>query len=431
MRRLFGTSGVRMRVADFPPQFPERLAYALAESIDGTAVAVGRDTRATGFTLEASFVEGLTAAGKDAIELGIVPTPTVGVAAADAGTGVMVTASHNPPDYNGFKLWGRLGAYTPEQEEAIETRYFSETHPKTDGMGRTCDRGEEYLKRHQERILDIVGSVDREIRVLLDCAGGAGSTLTPAVLSAMGCQVTAVNDNRDGVFPHPLEPTEENVADTCSLVREGDYDIGFVHDGDADRTAAIDRHGTLVDWDSFLATLAYGKDTVVTTVDASMRIDDVCGKVVRTAVGDVAVARGIRDYDADFGGEPSGTYIFPDVHPYPDGVATAAKVATMVADGSFYDILESIPSYPTKRVKIPCEDAEKSAIMARLPDVVEDDYTTVDGIRVSREQGWVLIRPSGTECYLRITAEAESEKALEELVSQGNAWIDAARKLAG
>jgi phosphoglucosamine mutase len=419
MGKLFGTSGIRREVSELPPGFAIRLGQALGTVTEFDTVAVGRDTRKSGPLLESAFISGVLSTGRSVVEVGVVATPTVGVATTEYGVGVMVTASHNPADWNGFKFWGRHGAFRPGEEEGVEDALDSGVF-KTGAGG---ERKEDYVGRHVELILDRVGGVDRNVKVLLDCGGGSGSSITPKLLEAMGCTVTVINDNTDGVFPHPLEPTEKNLEETCRLVKKGGYDIALAHDGDADRTAAIDSQGRLIEWDSYLTALAYGLDTVVTTVDASMRIEEVCKKVVRVPVGDVAVAEGIRQHDADFGGEPSGTYIFPDVHIYPDGVATAAKTVKLVSEGRFYEILLEIPTYPVQRVKIPCPDGVKDKIMKTLENVVTSEYSTTDGIRIQEEDAWMLIRPSGTEPYMRITAEARDRDKLEEIVGRGRGWL--------
>jgi phosphoglucosamine mutase len=169
--------------------------------------------------------------------------------------------------------------------------------------------------------------------------------------------------------------------------------------------------------------LAYGLKTVVTTVDASMRIEDVCKKVFRTPVGDVAVAEGIRRHNADFGGEPSGTFIFPDVHIFPDGVSCIAKAVKLASEGEFYERLEKIKSYPMERLKIPCENAKKESAMKKLKKLVDKKYSNLDGIRIARENSWVLIRPSGTEPYMRITAEGRDEVSLQDIVTEAQGWV--------
>lgn len=428
-KKLFGTSGVRKLVEELTPEFNLKLGAALGSYTNDKEVALGRDTRNSSEALQYSFSLGLMYTGHNPIDLGVVPTPTVGVAALDYGTGVMITASHNPPEYNGFKFWSKDGAYNPQQEKTVEEIFHCGKfrHVSWDRIGRLGRKENVYIEKHRNLILDYVDSVEKKIKVLIDCAGGAGSALTPMLLEEMGCEVKAINTNQDGVFPHLLEPTKENLKETLKTVRESNVDIGLVHDGDADRTAAVGRDGSLIDWDDLLAVLSYGKKKVVTTVDASMRVEDVCSKVIRTPVGDVAVSNAIYSEKADFGGEPCGAFIFPKVHLFPDGPLTAAVIAKMVSEGRFYETLRKIKHYPTERVKIPCDEKDKARIMSGVKKIVEHgnfkEVSFIDGVRVSTDDGWALIRPSGTEAYMRITAEGKNQKSLEKLVSEGRKWI--------
>jgi len=422
MSRLFGTSGIRKILSEIPPEFCVNLGKALGSYTKDKVVAIGRDTRSSGPLVESSFISGVLSTGKDVVELGVVPTPTVGVATSEYGTGIMVTASHNPPEYNGFKFWGKSGALRPSEEEKVEKIFF-EKNFKEGGSGSL--QSKDYIEKHIDLILNTVGRADG-VKVLIDCAGGAGSTITPTLLDRMGCVVTTINDNVDGVFPRDLEPTAENMIQTCEVVRKGDFDIAFAHDGDADRTCAIDGNGILVEWDSFLSVLAFDLDTVVTTVDASMRIDDVAKNVVRTRVGDVWVAEEIRKNNADFGGEPSGTFIFPDIHIYPDGIAAAAKAASLVGSGLFYQRLSEIKSYPMTRLKIPCENEKKETTLTKLKEIIDEEYSEVDGIRISRDNSWTLLRPSGTEPYFRITAEGRTSQDLDGIIADSKKWLEAA-----
>ncbi|VVB52582.1 putative phosphoglucosamine mutase [uncultured archaeon] len=417
--RLFGTSGIRRKVTEFPPDFAKKLGQAVGTITQDQEVAVGRDTRASGPTLMKEAVEGLASTGRIVVDCGMVPTPTLGVAAARYGTAVMVTASHNPGDYNGFKVFNHKGAFSPIEEDEVQ-RVLEDGRFKK-GKVRPI-RKEDFIEEHIQLILKRVPKADG-VRVLLDCAGGAGSAVTPKLLEQMGCEVTVINDNTDGKFPHPLEPTAENLAQTSRKMIDGNYDVGFAHDGDADRTACLSSDGRLVEWDSFLAALAYEMDVVVTTVDASMRIEDVAKKVIRTKVGDVAVADAIRKNGAQFGGEPSGSFIFPDIHYYPDGPAAAAKAAAMAAEGRLYDALARIRSYPMARLKLPCVEAKKSKVMEKLPSVLSEKYSTVDGVRIERADGWVLVRPSGTEPFMRITAEGRTQEALDKMVYDARGWL--------
>jgi len=424
-QKLFGTSGIRMKAASLTDDFAYDLGRAVGTYSRDKAIVVGRDTRKSGPRLELGLISGILSTGKNVVLLGIVPTPVVGVAAMDHGTGVMITASHNPAEYNGFKFWGRQGAYDAEQEREIERIFYSKDFAQGKKGGIT---EESYIERYINLILSRVGPARRRVKIFLDCANGAGSVVTPMLLERMGCEVISVNTDTEGDFPHGLEPRAENLREICGMVKESGAEVGIVHDGDADRSAAIDHNGELIDWDSFLAVLAYGKDKVVTTVDASMRIEDVCRKVIRTPVGDVAVANAIVREHADFGGEPSGSYIFPEVHLFPDGPLTAAVVAKMVSEDRFYSVLAKIKVYPTERLKIPCDDGSKKKIMENLKGVLgsrkDVDYT--DGIRISDEDGWILVRPSGTEPYMRITAEARDEVALKRIVELGRSWVSKA-----
>lgn len=423
-QRLFGTSGIRKLAEELTDDFVEKLGFSLASYTWDEKIVVGRDTRPSSEGLSKVFISALTKAGKDVVDLGVATTPTVAMATEEYGTGVVVTASHNPPEWNGFKFWSEGRAYSPEQEWGVEETYYSEKFVDSQKVG--VVEKVDYVKKHIDRIVDTVGRVDKKVRVLLDCANGAGAFITPALLEEMGCEVISINTETDGGFAHGLEPTAENLEKTCGLVLENKADIGIVHDGDADRSAAIGRDGKLVDWDSFLAVLAYGKDRVVTTVDASMCIEEVCREVIRTPIGDVAVADAVCREEADFGGEPSGSMIFPEVHLFPDGPLTAAKIVKLVSENRFYEILNQLRRYPVRRVKIFYEKGSDPvelmfAIKSRVKEDFEEEIrelNEIDGIRIGVDGGWLLVRPSGTEPCIRITSEANTKELLFDLVER-------------
>jgi len=427
--RLFGTSGIRRLVSELPREFVLKLAYSLGTYSDDKKIAIGRDTRSSSERLKNEFISGLLSTGHDVIDLGIVPTPIVAMASEDYGTGVIITASHNPPEWNGFKFWDSGIAYLPEQENAVEQIFYSGEFGEKGSRG--CVEEKDYTERYIRRILDNVGEIRERVRVLVDCANGAGSVITPILLEKMGCEVIAINTEMEGVFAHGLEPTAENLRETCELVRKNNVDIGIAHDGDADRAAAIGKDGRLIDWDNFLAVLAYGKNKVVTTVDASMRIEDVCKEVIRTPIGDVAVANAISKENAEFGGEPSGSIIFPEVHLFPDGPLTAAKIVKMVSENRFYETLEKIKTYPTKRAKIFYKKGQNpESLMDRIKSEILEEFKNdikeineIDGIRITTDGGWFLTRPSGTEPCIRITAEAKTEALLMNLTERSNKCI--------
>jgi phosphoglucosamine mutase len=418
MGKLFGSSGIRRRVEEFPIEFIVRLGCVAGTYAKSDTIAVGRDTRASGPLFQSALVGGILSTGKNVVDVGVVTTPTLGVAAAEYGMGVMVTASHNPAEYNGFKFWDKNGAFTPGMEREIEK--LMDGGKLASGSGRLSEK--DFIEKHIKLITKAAGRAEG-VKVLVDCGGGAGSTVTPKLLEGMGCKVTAINMNTDGVFSHPLEPTAENLAETCRIVAKGDYDVAFAHDGDADRVAVIDGKGKLIEWDTLLTALSSSRKSVATTVDASMRIEDAVPNVVRTPVGDVFVADAMKRERCEFGGEPCGAFIFPNVHLMPDGPLAAAVVANMVAKGEFYKIVGKIKSYPMVRLKIPCPNEKKQAVMEKLKKIIKEKYLAVDGIRIARKDSWTLLRPSGTEPYMRITAEGRTKKDLDEIVGETGKWL--------
>jgi phosphoglucosamine mutase len=383
--------------------------------------------------LEGCLVAGLLSGGCDVKKIGIVPTPVVSFAVRRlaAAAGAMITASHNPPEYNGIKFWDSSGmAYTPKAEAKIEAIYFGKKSKPAawDRIG-----GVETIDVLPEFIDEIASSTSlkRSYKVVVDCGNGAGALVTPYVLRKLGCEVITLNSQLDGYFPgRPLEPTPENLKELCKVVKSVGADIGLAHDGDADRIAAVDEKGRVVSWDKLLALVcAYairrfgGK--VVTTVDASMVVDEYVsaagGSVVRTRVGDVSVAQTMKAHGAVFGGEPCGAWICGDIRMCPDGPLAGVRILKLIdeAGKSLSELADEVPSYPLVRIKVRCPNEKKAATMKKFgvrskkefPEAV--DALTIDGIRLSFKDGsWILVRPSGTEPYIRITAEGKTrEKA--------------------
>ncbi|MEM2918711.1 MAG: phosphopentomutase/phosphoglucosamine mutase [Candidatus Altiarchaeota archaeon] len=427
-QKLFGTSGIRRKISEFPENFFLNLGKAIGTYSRDSKIAVARDTRESSEILENELCKGITSTGKDVVLLGIATTPTLALAARDFGTGIMITASHNPEEYNGFKFYSKEGAYSKEQESDIEKIFFLKQFEKREkGKIEKVD----YTEKHISFILKKIGRLKDKLRVFIDCANGSGSVITPKLLTELGCDVTAVNTSLNGKFPHDLEPTEKNLKEILKQVKKADVDIGFVHDGDADRTAAISKDGKLIPWDTLLAILSYGKKKVVTTVDASMRIEEVCNYVIRVAVGDVAVANAVLKEKADFGGEPSGAFIFPEFHCVPDGPLTAAIISKLIDQEKFYEILSKIGDYPMERIKIPVLEKEKQEIMQKIRILAKkefQDVSFIDGVRVSLENGWFLIRPSGTEKVIRITAEGKNRSHLRQIIKKAKDLIENSKK---
>ena len=446
MSRLFGTSGIRGIVnVDLKPELALDLGLSLAAFVENSGLFVlGKDPRISSDMLESSLVSGLLSGGCSVKKIGVAPTPAVGFAVPHLGAkaGVMITASHNPPEYNGIKLFGGDGmAFTPDQEEKIERIYFSGRTGGVpwDGIGDVGDA--DILPYYIKKIAGSV-SLSRGYKVVVDCACGAGALATPFILREFGCKVIALNSQLDGFFPgRALEPTPENLQELGKIVKSLRADLGLAHDGDADRIAAVDEKGRVVSWDKLLALMAAhaverNKGKVVTTVDASMIVDELVtsagGKVMRTRVGDVAVAQAVKANQAVFGGEPSGAWIFPEVHLCPDGPLAGAKIIEMIDEAakSLSKLADGIPEYPIVRAKVRCPNARKTAVMKKVAARVKrafygvGEVLTIDGVRLTLEDGaWVLIRPSGTEPYIRITSEAKSAERANALVKDAKKFI--------
>ena len=419
---LFGSSGIRgIANVEITPE----LLLDLGRSVGGQYrdVLLGRDPRISGHMLASAFAAGVLSAGGSLCDAGLVSTPSLARGARGYGCGAVITASHNPGEYNGIKLWNPDGmAFTGEQQEDVERILARRewTLAAWDATGSFTERGD-LPERHIEAILRAVGSA--EVHVVVDCANGATANVTPYVLRAMGCKVTALNAQMDGHFPgRDPEPTEANLAAVRTAVPALGADLGIAHDGDGDRMVAVDAKGAFVGGDKLLALFAKqrARKGLVVPVDASMAFDDVLDvPVYRTRVGDVYVAQELKRRGADFGGEPSGTFIFPSETMCPDGPLAAAILVSLVKERPLKQWLADIPAYPVVRSSIPFDSGSRSAIADSLGPALEalspTDITTVDGWRLAFPDGWALVRLSGTEPKIRVTAEAREVARAKEI----------------
>ncbi|MCX6778415.1 MAG: phosphoglucosamine mutase [Candidatus Micrarchaeota archaeon] len=439
---LFGTSGIRGKFGEFvTPELALKVGKAIVER-QGEKVFVGRDTRLSGPVIEAALVAGVVSAGGEAVRLGVAPTPTVALAGRDSKA-VMITASHNPPDYNGMKIFGKGGEVQREFERRVEFKV-----EKGIGAARWDELGSESfddgaVRRHMDAALAHadVGLIRKKApKVLIDCGNGAGCSITPYVLREAGCRVVGVNADKSGIFARGLEPNAENLSETCRLVKACGADIGIAHDGDADRAVAIDENGEMVGLDAQLALMCgyllgkggkgtgKGKD-VASTVEASLAVresvEKAGGRLHITRVGSLDVANAIREKGCFFGGEPCGEYIFPEEVMVPDGVLCALKLVEMTcALGKLSALRKKVKIYPMRRSKYECRDKEKAmrAIREKMK-AFEGRMHTIDGIRVDFENGWVMVRPSGTEPAIRITCEHRNAKGLEKVFKQAEGIV--------
>ncbi len=440
MTELFGTNGVRgVGNEDMDSKLALDLAKAMGTWIGAEgAVAVGTDTRISNEMLKEAVSSGLMAVGCDVVDLGEVPTPAIQYYVKKkeyVRLGVAITASHNPPEFNGIKCIGEDGTeLTEEMEEEIEDIYFKESFKMVDWSDVGKKRSDDPLDIYKEAIkdkVDIDTIKEAELKVILDCANGAGCYLSPYLLEELGWEVVTLNAQPDGTFPgHNSEPTKENLKDLIELTKKTDADIGIAHDGDADRTIFIDEKGGYIHGDRTLTLVAKKLveenegGIVVTPVSSSSSVKDVVeaagGELIYTAVGSPIVARRMMEEGAIFGGEENGGLIFADHQFCRDAAMTAAQIVEMVAKkGRLSDLMAGLPTYVLEKIGVPCPDELKEELLKELKKEYKDeDHDDADGLKLYYKEGWVLMRPSGTEPKYRLYCEAVDEKVAQRMVAE-------------
>jgi phosphomannomutase len=451
---VFGTAGIRGPVAEtVTPALAQAVGRAVAAegADDAGPVRVGRDGRTTGPGLTAAVTAGLESGGAEVVHVGQVPTPTLAWASRDA-VGVMVTASHNPPADNGLKLFADGVEFDDAAEARVADRVTT-TEPDPvawDAWG--GDRDADVLPAYRAAVLDYArahGASLDGLRIAVDCGTGVASLATPQVLTSLGAQVSALNATVDGHFPaRESKPTPETLTTLRSYVDGGSFDLGIAHDGDGDRIVFLDGEGAVVHEDTVLAVLAghfieratAPDPVVVTTPNASERIDErvaaAGGRTERVRLGALheGIARvheevgagegdideGAADTEVVFAAEP-WKHVHPAFGDWIDGVASAAVFARLVAAEGLAALCEPVTERPYRKESLPCPDDAKEAVMQTLEGTLPEAFPaaavdTTYGIRLSLpEDGWVLVRPSGTEPYVRLYAESET---VEDLVAE-------------
>ena len=429
---MFGTSGIRGPVGETVTA-ALALDIGRALGVDTDRVVVGRDARESGRALVDALAAGLSESGTDVVDTGLAATPTVARAVGweNADAGVVVTASHNPPPDNGFKLIQPDGQAFDEPLQRQLTHRITDGESALapwDGVGTRTRR--DHRTTHRDAVVDAVDLV-RPLSVVVDIGNGTGG-ITADALDALGCHVETLNAQPDGSFSgRPSEPTAENCTSLTTLVRESDADLGIAHDGDADRMRAVAADGTFLSGDVLLAVLASEAasegERVAVPVDTSLAVEDHLNaagiETVRTPVGDVHIAAATRQEGVTFGGEPSGSWIWPSETRCPDGVLAACKLAALTATRPLAERISAIETYPLRRTAIEVTDREATmaAVRERVP--TGSDVSTLDGVRVDYDDGWVLIRASGTEPLIRITAEARDPARLDAVFETARGLI--------
>jgi phosphoglucosamine mutase len=414
VRRFFGTDGVRGVVGqDLTFELVEKLGKAATLWSKGGRVFVGRDTRGSGPELEEAFARGVVEAGGNAVIAGVLPTPAVALLALDLG--VVVSASHNPPEYNGIKFFDRDGQkLTDEAEEEIEA-LLDEEGPGGGEIDRVGVATDSYLEHITERF----GSDLSGLRIAVDCANGAYSAVAPKAFQQLGADVTAIAAEPDGTNIN-LGCGATDLAVLQRTVLQGDFDLGVAFDGDGDRMLAVDANGTPVDGDQILAVLAdhLKVDLVAVTVMTNLgfhrfaRERDI--RLVTTDVGDRYVLEALREHGGLLGGEQSGHIIYLKDHVTGDGLAAALLLCAAIRGRTLSEAAAILPRYPQAKRNV---RVGSKRVPERVRDEVERVNAELDG------SGRILVRTSGTEPVIRVLAEAENPRKAEELCATISALV--------
>jgi len=406
----------------------------------GARVCLGRDTRLSGPEVAQWLTGGLLSAGVDVVDVGVLPTPALAVFARGGfDAGAMITASHNPPKYNGIKLFDSDGVgFSRAREEEIESLCASGEF--ITGQGR-LERDDSALERYLESLpADVVrAALASPVRLMLDPGNGAASGFAAEVFRRLGLTVLTLNDTPDGRFPRRgSEPNAQTLTGTCAALVASSAHLAACFDGDADRVVFCDRAG-FVGLDEVVAFVAQHRirqttrRSLATTVETGLlpeyAIEAANGVVVRGRVGDVAVAHLVRCEDAALGTESVGVYIFPEAGLYPDSMLATLHLLGMLRDAlDVRRFAAALPSLELVKVKSPCPAFARSAVMLRAEAALKDSVAELsrvgvnrrDGLRFEMQDAWMLVRPSGTEPVVRITVEAAGEGRAPLLARQAH-----------
>jgi len=442
-RKLFGTSGIRGVVnQDLSPDFCRQVALAIGTTLPpASTVCIATDTRISRDMIKEAVTAGLLSCSINVVDLGILPTPALALLTWESGfaAGIMVTASHNPPEFNGIKLFnGNSLGYSQTQEAEIEKVYFEQKFRQ--GKRGTLEQAQDMKQRYLSFIKGKLSLTEfnHQLKVVVDPGNGAASKFASDIFVQMGIDVIPVNDEPDGFFPgRSPEPKADTLQGTVNFLRQHNADLAICFDGDADRVVFCDKDGFLgfnepIAFISRLVVKRTGRKKIATTVETGTLLDlavkDLGAEVVRGRVGDVPVAHLVQELDAALGVEQVGVYIIPEVGYYPDSIFASLILLSQLSDaGEIRQFFQSIPRLYFEKARISCPNELKEPVMAQVkekahlfaPDEIPIKVGTLDGLRLEFPDSWMLIRASGTEPIIRVVSESTSQAQTDELISKG------------
>jgi phosphomannomutase/phosphoglucomutase len=440
-RRLFGTNGIRGLVnKELTPEMAIKISAAIGTFFKNGKLVVGYDARTSSPMLAKAVIAGLNATGCNTLLAGMAPTPALQYAVRinQADGAVMITASHNPPEYNGIKvIWNDGIEISREQEIEIEDMFFEEKTLRADWnkLGETCDLHgviDDYVEGIEKNVN--VGKIAKKhFHVVVDAANSVGSLAAPRLLRELGCKVTTLNANIDGTFPARLpEPRPENLRELALTVKAVGADLGVAYDGDADRSVFVDEKGQIHWGDKTFGLVEkyFLKDNhgerIVTPVSSSSLIKDIAegyhGEIVWTKVGSVTVSQTMKKLHAKLGGEENGGIFYGLHQSVRDGAMSTALILEIMArtDEKLSKLIGELPKYFIEKAKLECPERIKEKALRELKEQIEElEVNTIDGIKVwFKDKSAILVRPSGTEPIFRLYAEAKTEKRVAELIKE-------------
>lgn len=440
MAKYFGTNGIRGTFDKLNPKLALELSIAIGEYFKKNSsekqpkILVAQDYRLTGDSLKHAVISGILSIGVNAIDLGVISSPTAEfmIKKLNASGLIIITASHNPPEWNALKVVDSKGiAVSRERGEEIEKLVGKVETCKWDEVG----KNEKYEFAIEDHIKEIISQIDtkklKAKKIVLDCGNGTAADIAPKLFEKLGAKIIPINEKGDGTFPNrPSEPSETNVQKLISKVKAEKADAGIAWDGDGDRVIFVDEKGEYIIGDKVFALCAIWemerrKGDVVTTVATSKVVEEVAKKYNRktkyTAIGAPYLSEEVSRGDCAIGGEEVGGVIFPKVSLAKDGFLTATKMYEKLSEKTLSKWHEELPKYYNVKTKIEAQGKEKDEIVKKAAIFAKTKNlktTNVDGIRIDFDDSWVIIRASGTENYIRIFAEAKTQKRAEELVKE-------------
>jgi phosphomannomutase len=447
---MVSVSGIRGRVGEaLTPEIVAHFAsgfggWSLTRG-ESRKIVLGRDSRVSGPLFHRVAISALESVGADVIDIGLTTTPTCQLAVEHhhAAGGIMLSASHNPIEWNALKLIGSSGLFLDADEGKAMHAFIQAgfRHATWDRLGHTTT-DDAAIARHIDAVLaldflDVPGIKARRFKVALDCVRGAGVRIMVPLLERLGCEVSAINTEPDGRFPRPPEPVAENLGELEALVSRVGADVGFAVDPDVDRLALVSERGKAIGEDYTLAlaarlVLRHRNGPVVTNLSTSRIVDDVAEaagrRAIRSAVGEVNVAVRMRQEVAAIGGEGNGGVILPEMHLGRDAPVGAALILQLLLDEKrpLSGIVGELPRYVIVKDKLDRPNAPLQSVYDALRGAFPDaEVDTQDGLRLTWPDRWVHVRPSGTEPIVRVIAEAPDERGARELVSRSRVPLDA------